>query len=167
MKPPVKRDPRGAHIRLYHDIFDSPAWRALSPSDQRCYLALLRQLMSFNNGDLSLPMSRAKHLGIRSENTLAKGLRALQAVGLLAVTRKGGCTRGGQRMPNLYRLTDQESFDFPAKFVCASKPTNEWKAVASIAMGKALIRAAEDKATQEREARKSPNFAVLPTREAA
>jgi hypothetical protein len=167
MKAPAKRDPRGAHIRLYHDIFDSPAWRALSPSDQRCYLALLRQLMSFNNGDLSLPMSKAKHSGIRSENTLAKGLRALQAVGFIAITRKGGCTRGGQRMPNLYRLTDQDSFEFPAKFVAASKATNEWKNVTSISMGKALIRAAEESAAREREIRKSPNVVMLPAREAA
>jgi hypothetical protein len=124
--------------------------------------------MSFNNGDLSLPMSKAKHSGIRSENTLAKGLRALQAVGFIAITRKGGCQRNGQRMPNLYRLTDQESFEFPPKYVSASKATNEWKNVTSIAMGKALIRAAEENAAKEREIRKtSATVLVMPKREAA
>lgn len=146
-KPP--KDARGGHIRLYWEILDSPAWRSLTASDQRCYVALLRNLRSLNNGDLSLALSVAKHHGIKSQTTLAKGLRALQAVGLVAVTRRGGCKAGGQRLPTLYRITDQQCFDIPAKFVQACKASNEWKEVSSIAQGRALIRKADECAKAE------------------
>ncbi len=139
-------DPRGAHVRLYWEILDSNAWRCLSASDQRAYLALQRQLRSTNNGDLSLPLSVARHSDINSPATLAKSLRALVAVGLLAVTRKGGCKRGGQRLPTLYRFTDHEAYANPMKNIEASKATNEWKAVKSLAMGEALMRKAEENA---------------------
>jgi hypothetical protein len=120
----------------------------LSGSDQRAYLALQRQLRSTNNGDLSLPLSVARHFNITSPATLAKSLRALVAVGLLAVTRKGGCTKGGQRLPSLYRFTDHLAYENPMKNIEASKPTNEWKAVKNLAMGLALIRKAEDEAAK-------------------
>lgn len=136
-------DPRGGHARLYWEILDSNAWRSLSATDRCAYLALQRQLRSTNNGDLSLPLTVARHSGITSPATLAKSLRALVAVGLLAVTRKGGCTKGGQRLPSLYRFTDYQAYENPMKNIEASKPTNEWKAVKSLAMGLALIREAE------------------------
>lgn len=141
-------DPRGGHARLYWEILDSNAWRCLSATEQRAYLALQRQLRSTNNGDLSLPLTVARHSGITSPATLAKSLRALVAVGLLAVTRKGGCTRGGQRLPSLYRFTDHQAYENPMKNIEASKPTNEWKAVKNLAMGLALIRKAEDEAAK-------------------
>jgi hypothetical protein len=146
-KPPP--DQRGAHARLYWEILDSNAWRCLSASDQRAYVALLRHLRSTNNGDLSLPLSEAKKWGIKSPATLAKSLRALAAVGLIAITRRGGCTKGGQRLPNLYRLTDYQAYENPAKFIDASKATNEWKKITTLGMGRAAIRDAEAIAKQE------------------
>lgn len=144
----IPPDPRGGHVRLYWEILDSNAWRCLSATDQRAYVALQRQLRSTNNGDLSLPLTYARHAGITSSATLAKSLRALVAVGLLAVTRRGGCTKGGQRLPNLYRFTDHQVYEHPVKNIEATKPTNEWKAVKSIAMGRALIRDAEKLAAE-------------------
>lgn len=136
-------DPRGGHIRLHWELIDSNAWRCLSASDQRAYIALLRHLRSTNNGDLSLPLSVAKQHGIKSQTTLAKSLRALVAVGLLAVSRRGGCTKGGQRLPTLYRLTDIQVFAIPTKFVEPSKATNDWKSIATLGMGREAIRRAE------------------------
>ena len=133
-------------MRLYWEILDGNAWRSLSATDQRAYMALQRQLRSTNNGDLSLPLSVARHSGVTSPATLAKSLRALVAVGLLAVTRKGGCARGGQRLPTLYRLTDREAYANPMKNIELAKATNDWKAVKSLAMGLALIRKSEDNA---------------------
>ncbi len=147
-------DPRGAHIRLYWEIVDSNAWRCLSASDQRAYIALQRHLRSTNNGDLSLPLSVARHYGIASPATLAKSLRALVAVGLVAVTRKGGCTRGGQRLPTLYRFTDHQAYANPMKNIEASKVTNEWKAIKSQAMGLALIRQSEVQAAEKERLKK-------------
>jgi hypothetical protein len=111
------------------------------------YVALRRSLGKSNNGDVSLPLSRAKHFQIGSPSTLAKGLRALVAVGLIAVTRRGGCTRGGHRLATLYRFTDEQVYEMKPKLIDAFKAGNEWQAVGSIAEGKARIKAAEDQAS--------------------
>lgn len=148
-KDRTKGDPRGAHARLYWDLMDSPAWKCLTATDQRAYLLLLRQKMSFNNGDLSLPFTYARHYGVSNEGTLAKNLRALCAVGLIAVTRRTAHKMDGTRLPNLYRLTDYPVLPMPGKFIEACKETNEWKAIRNIAHGEALIREAEKRAEAE------------------
>lgn len=152
------RDPRGHSIRVYSDLFDSPAWSALSPHDVMTYLALLRELRAYNNGDLSLPLSRAKSCGIGHHVTLARSLRALTAVGLIAITRKGGSAKGGQRLATLYRVTDRECFDIPAKHLEARPATNEWKRVTSRDHGLSLIAEAEAAAKT-----KSQGHRVTPT----
>jgi len=144
-------DPRGGHVRLYNALIDSPAWNSLSATDQRAYVALRRALGKTNNGDLSLPLSRARHFRITSPATLAKALRALVAVGLIAVTRRGGCTRGGQRLPTLYRFTDEVVFEMRPKLIDAFKATDDWKLIDSIACGKAAIRKAEQCARETAE----------------
>jgi len=157
------RDPRGHSLRIYSEVFDSPAFAALSPHDVLAYLALLRDLKGYNNGDLSLPLTRAKKCGIGHHMTLARSLRALCAVGLIAVTRKGGCTKGGQRLPNLYRLTDRECYAIPAKYLEAMKETHEWKRVTSAQHGKDLIAAAESAIKAPREKLKNQGHAVTGT----
>ena len=140
-KPP--RDPRGHSLRIYADLYDCQAFRALSPHDVLTYLALLRELKGYNNGDLSLPLTRAKACGISHHLTLARSLRALCAVGLVAVTRKGGCSKGGQRLPTLYRVTDRECYDIPAKQLEARPPTNEWKRIATVEAARQAMEATE------------------------
>lgn len=136
---PKTSDPRGHSLRVYSEIYDSPAFRALSPHDVMAYLALLRVLRQYNNGDLSLPLSRAKACGVNHHLTLARSLRALCAVGLVAITRKGGCAKGGQRLPNLYRVTDRECYDIPKLFLQSCKVTNEWKSIATVEQGRQRI----------------------------
>lgn len=155
------RDPRGHSIRIYSDLYDSPAFAALSPHDVMAYLALLRELKQYNNGDLSLPLSRAKKCGIKHHVTLARSLRALCAVGLVAITRKGGSSKDGQRLPSLYRVTDRECFDIPAKHLTAMPPTNEWKRVTCEADGMRLIADAERKAEQSAEPKSAAIRAAL------
>ena len=147
----IPADPRGGHVRLYWSIIDSPAWNALSATDQRAYTALRRALKQGNNGDLSLPLSRARHYGISSPSTLAKALRSLIAVGFVAVTRRGGCTRGGQRLATLYRFTDEPVYPMAQKLIDASKATEDWKTVTSLPHAKALIRDAEKVARETAE----------------
>jgi hypothetical protein len=127
------------------------------------YLALLRELKQYNNGDLSLPLSRAKNCGISHPKTLARSLRALCAVGLVALSRKGGCTKGGQRLPSLYRMTDRECFAIPAKHLETMKETHEWKRVTSVQHGHYLIQLAEDAAKVGTEKLKNLGHAVIPT----
>lgn len=157
------RDPRGHSLRIYAEVFDSPAYRALSPHDVLAFLALLRELKGYNNGDLSLPLTRARKCGIGHHVTLARCLRALCAVGLVAVTRKGGCTRGGQRLPNLYRVTDRECYAIPAKHLEAMNATNEWKRVATVQEGIKLIEAAEAHVKSTSEKKKDAGHRVTAT----
>lgn len=77
-------DPRGHSLRIYKEIYVSAAFKSLSPVDVMVYLALLAELKQYNNGDLSLPLTRAKQCGIRHHITLARSLRALCAVGLVS-----------------------------------------------------------------------------------
>lgn len=163
-KTKPQRDPRGHSLRIYSDIYDSAAFASLSPHDVLAYLALLRELKGYNNGDLSLPLSRAKKCGISHHLTLARSLRALCAVGLVAVTRKGGCTKGGQRLPTLYRMTDRECYEIPAKHLEALKETHEWKRITSVAMGQSLIQSAEDAVKKEPEKLKNLGHPMTTTR---
>jgi hypothetical protein len=159
----VQRDPRGHSLRIYSDLYESHAYAALSPYDVVAYLALLRVLKGSNNGDLSLPLSRAKKCGIHHPRTLARSLRALCAVGLVAITRKGGCTRGGQRLATLYRMTDRECYEIPSKFLEAMPATNEWKRITSVQQALELIDAAENRAGADAQKLKSPGHAVTDT----
>ena len=141
-------DSRGGHLRIYWEIMDSNAWRCLLNADKIVYLALQRQLRSTNNGDLSLPLSVSRQQGIKSPATLAKSLRALVAVGLIAVTRKGGCARGGEKLPTLYRFTDHIVYANPQKNIEAAKATNEWKSISTLGRGREAIRQAEEMAAK-------------------
>ncbi len=137
-------DPRGHSLRIYKDVYASPAFKALSPHDVMVYLALLAELKQYNNGDLSLPLTRAKTCGINHHITLARSLRALCAVGLVELARKGGATKGGQRLPSLYRLTDRDCYEIPKLHLEAKAASNAWKKITSIEHGHELIQAAEN-----------------------
>jgi predicted transcriptional regulator len=151
MKKNFPKDPRGGHVRLHWELMDSPAWKSLAATDICAYLALSRQKSATNNGDLSLTATMAKHHGIKSKTTLAKSLRALVAVGLIYVTRKGGCARGGQRLPTLYAVSCEQVYEQSRKMIDASKATFAWKTIKNIAHGRALIKAAEEKAKESSE----------------
>lgn len=163
-KTKPQRDPRGHSLRIYSDVFDSAAFASLSPHDVLAYLALLRELKGYNNGDLSLPLSRAKTCGISHHLTLARSLRALCAVGLVAISRKGGCAKGGQRLPTLYRMTDRECYEIPAKHLEAMKETHEWKRITSVAQGQSMIQSAEDAVKKEPKKLKNLGHPMTATR---
>jgi len=134
------RDQRGHSVRIYQDVYTSHAFNALAPLEVLAYLALLRELRKSNNGDLSLTLTRAKQCGIKHHVTLARSLRALCAVGLIALTRKGGCDRGGRRLASLYRVTDIECYEMPGKNIEAQKATCDYKKIQSIEQAKELIK---------------------------
>ena len=137
------KDPRGHHIRVYSDVYDSPAFKALTPPDVMAYLALLRDLKGTNNGDLSLTLTKAKERGISHHTTLARSLRALCAVGLICLTRKGGSQRGGQRLPSLYAVTDVGVYEMRHKQIEARKADFAWRKVTAVEHGRSLIDQAE------------------------
>jgi hypothetical protein len=137
------KDQRGHHIRIYSEVYDSPAFKALTPPDVMAFLSILRDLKGSNNGDLSLTLTMARERGIRHHTTLARSLRALCAVGLICLTRKGGATRGGQRLPSLYAVTDVDVYEMRHKQVEARKADFAWRKVTTVEHGRSLIDQAE------------------------
>jgi len=137
------KDQRGHHIRIYSEVYDSPAFKALTPPDVMAFLSILRDLKGSNNGDLSLTLTKARERGIGHHTTLARSLRALCAVGLIYLTRKGGATRGGQRLPSLYAVTDVDVYEMRHKQVEARKADFAWRKVNTVEHGRSLIDQAE------------------------
>lgn len=132
------KDPRGGHTRLYWDLTDSPAWRALSHADVRVYLSMRRNLLSTNNGNISATLEQLRHSGIRSSSTLASALHRLEALGFIDKTRQGGIAQGG-KVCSLYRFTDVDTADFPKLGIQCTRATNEWKKFSTIAEARAAI----------------------------
>jgi hypothetical protein len=89
-------DPRGGHVRLYWDLMDSPAWRALSHADVRVYLAMRRKLLATNNGNINATAAEFAHAGLKSRATIWAALVRLERLGFIAKTRQGGIANGGQ-----------------------------------------------------------------------
>lgn len=138
-------DPRGSHTRLYHDIQDSPAWQCLTHAERTLWLCMRRKLMGSNNGNIEATLNAVRHYGIKSPSTLAKGLRSLEALGLISKTRQGGIAFG-QRVCSLYRFTDVETFDIPKIGIKACKASNEWHLIARKSQGMAKLEAAHEQA---------------------
>ena len=134
-------DPRGGHVRLYWSLLDSIAWRAIGYTSQSVYIVMRRRLQSTNNGNISAALGDMKHYGISTSATLAKALRELQTVGLIAVTRQGGIAYGRQ-VCSLYRFTDEAVYEHPKVGVKAQQATNDWQRFTKLAEAEAEIKQA-------------------------
>ena len=138
------KDPRGAHIRVYWSLLDSAAWFALGYSQRALYIACRRKLTSNNNGNIAFTLNGLAEQGFdASSSTLAGGLRALLAVGFIAVTREGGQVRRGQAIATLYRFTDEQSHGWPKLDIPLTNPTNEWNRFEHVEAARAAIHTAE------------------------
>jgi hypothetical protein len=140
-----EKDDMGAHARLYDQIAHAPAWLALSYTARALYMQLRVKLKYTNNGNIEATLGTLKHSGFGSSSTLAKGLRELEAVGLMVKTRQGGITAGG-RMCNLYRFTDKPMMDFPKLGLSACKASHDWRQWGSLREAEAAVRAAHQAA---------------------
>jgi hypothetical protein len=141
------RDPRGAHVRIYWSMLDSPAWFALSFSQRALYLACRRKLTSNNNGNLAFTLAGFREQGFdASSSTLASGLRALIAVGFISVTREGGKVNRGQAIPTLYRFTDEACHEWVKLDIPMIRASNDWQVFTTIQVATAAIASAEQHA---------------------
>ncbi len=138
-------DPRGGHVRIYWEIVDSHAWRALSWADRGLYVALRRKLLNTNNGNIEATLGGMSPAGITSSASLSKGLRSLIAVGLIDKTRQGGIAYGS-KVCSLYRFTDEAMLDHPRLGLKAMRATNEWKQFGSIEAANTAIEQANQAA---------------------
>lgn len=137
----AQKDDMGAHARLYEQIAHSAAWVALSFSARALYMQLRVRLKATNNGNIEATMSALRHAGFASSSTLAKALRELETVGLIAKTRQGGVAAGG-KLCSLYRFTDKPCHELPKQALPACKASHDWRAWTSVAAAMAAIRAA-------------------------
>jgi len=141
------QDPRGGHVRIYWDIVDSMAWKALDWSAVALYVEMRRKLQSTNNGNIEATLGTLRHSGFKSSATLAKGLRALQAVGLIAMTRQGGIAIG-RKFCSLYRFTDEAVFELPKQGIKAQPATHEWRTFTTLTDARNALRQAHQAASK-------------------
>jgi hypothetical protein len=98
----VKRGDRYALIP--EEVMSSVSYGA-QPDYAKCVLfALACRCNGHNNGDLSLPFSEARQLGIAHQWKLFAGLQLLRKAGLILCTRQGQLQRG-TKLCSLYALT--------------------------------------------------------------
>lgn len=119
-----------SYFQLRLAVLDSPAFLSLGHADRSMYLTFAAQLSNRENGKLTMTMSDAAKGGIKSTDTVARSLRALKAVGLVAPTTVNV-------LPIKYRLTDRPVDDQPA--------THDWKRIKTVAEGKVAIEKAREK----------------------
>ncbi|RYF54456.1 MAG: hypothetical protein EOO27_23660 [Comamonadaceae bacterium] len=135
-------DPRGGHARIYWELGRSPAWRALDWSARSLYVEMRFKLQATNNGNIEATIATLRDAGFKSSSTLAKGLRSLQAVGLIAKTRQGGIAMGRRKDCNLFRFTDEQVFEHPKLAIAKTPATNDWKKFVTLADAEAALVAA-------------------------
>ena len=135
------RDPRGAHVRLYWELLDTPAYLALSYSAKALFVDLRRSLTSTNNGNISATLSTLKHRGWRSSATLNKALKELRSVGLIDQTRQGGIAYMSTQC-SLYRFTDVDVLENPQLRIPKMKATHDYRRFAKLGEARAAVREA-------------------------
>lgn len=131
----------GSHARLYHDVLNSMAWKALSHTAVHLYIELRKRMHDYNNGRVTATLRELTHDGFSSPSTVAKCLRELEAVGLLAKTRQGGIANGG-KLTNWFRFTDKAVPGFVKEGIAASEATYDWRALKTKKEAEELIKAA-------------------------
>ena len=106
------------------EVLESEAFAALSGVGVRALLALAAQYRGANNGRLTLPLSAARLLAIRSKDSLHRGLCELQDVGLIEVTEQGGLPPHGC---SRYALTFRGIDPADGSGLVASPPSHRWQ----------------------------------------
>jgi hypothetical protein len=116
----------GRYITLYHDLLNSPAYRALSASAKTLLVDMRLSYNGSNNGNISAVFAELKHRGWRSPATLSKSLYELRSLGFIALTKEGGLKQG-TRVCSLYRFTDLPVLDIPKHCIQATKATYDYR----------------------------------------
>jgi hypothetical protein len=131
-----------AHVRITLTLLNSPAFVALDYSAKALFLDMRSRLRGSNNGNLNAAYSELRHRGWKSETTLAKGLRPLEAVGLIRKTRETIGVERGSKVCNLYRFTDVDVYAFPKLEIEAMRSTHDYKQFTSLGHARAVVAAA-------------------------
>lgn len=87
-RPDRGRDGEG-FVPFTHVLFRSEAFKRASPRAIKLFIDLASQFNGHNNGQLVASFALMEKRGWRSEDTLFKARRELEALGLVQETRKG------------------------------------------------------------------------------
>lgn len=139
MKKSSAKDIHRRHVRVYAEVFNSPAFVALSAGAVKLYFDLRTKLGPTNNGNINATLGELKHRGWRSSSTLSRCLKELQAVGLIDKTRQGGIAIGS-KVCSLYRFTDEGVYEHPNLGIQKQSPTHDYRRFTALADARAAIR---------------------------
>jgi hypothetical protein len=108
------------------EVMQSEACRTLDPTIFKVLSVLAAQYRGSNNGLLTLPLSEAKKFGIRSSESLNRGLKELLERGLIEKTHQGGLPPYGCSMNALCWLDKRSSRDNPIQNAATPKDWLAW-----------------------------------------
>lgn len=131
-----------AHIRIPLEVLQSPAFIALPASAVKLYIDMLSHLRGTNNGNINATLSELRHRGWCAPVTLAKALRQLEAVGLIAKTRETTGVHRGSKLCNLYRFTDRDAYAVPKLHIEAHKESRDYRKFTTLADARRAVKAA-------------------------
>ena len=101
------------HVRLYHFMLRSPAWRHLSPVARALLIEVWERHDGENNGDIALSCRQASEaLGV-GKNTPTRLFRELEEKGFLRATARGAFSRK-TKSATTWRLTAEPCNGEPA-----------------------------------------------------
>lgn len=138
------------HIRIPLTVLNSNAYISLPTSAVKLYIDMFSYLRGTNNGNINATLTDLRHRGWNSPTTLAKALRQLEAVGLIAKTRQTTGVHRGSKLCNLYRFTHLEAYEFPKLHVQACKATKDYLQFKSLANAERAIKVASSAAPKEK-----------------
>jgi len=131
-----------AHIRIPLEVLQSPAFIALPASAVKLYIDMASYLRGTNNGNINATLSDLRHRGWSSSATLAKALRQLEAVGLIAKTRETTGVHRGSKLCNLYRFTDRDAYAVPKLHLEGHKESRDYRRFATLTDARKAVAAA-------------------------
>jgi len=105
-KKASRRGHEPRHIRLYHSVTGSAAWRDLSGNAIKVLVALMRFDKGGDNGEIFMSVRTAAEETGLSENTAWRALRDLEEHGFIAATDRGHFKRK-HRPATQWRVTWQ------------------------------------------------------------
>ncbi|NGZ29555.1 MAG: helix-turn-helix transcriptional regulator [Magnetococcales bacterium] len=114
------------HVRLYHWVLNSPAWKALKPGPRALFLALKMRFNGSNNGRIGFSIREAaEELGC-SETTAHHYFRLLEHAGFIEATERGSF--GNTLLATEWLVTDEPgpNGDLPKKtFMKTQNPVSK------------------------------------------
>ena len=117
-----RSDAEARHVRLYHWIMRTQAWKALKPLDRAVYVEIASRYNGSNNGLISFSVREAAIAMQLTKSPAAIAFKNLEDTGFIVCTTKGGFSVNNRRATE-WRLTE---FTCDITKQLASKEFTRW-----------------------------------------